>query len=115
MIENNERKLALMVEKLLYITAIDEQIAKYNNTRHYKSRYGIAKRGLARIRGAIKQSLQADLNQLLGKRDLNAFKEIKKAYDREEPYETEERLQKAIKSIIPSSRKHKQDRDDDNW
>lgn len=114
MVEDNERKMALMIEKLLYIIAIDEQIAKYNKVKSHISRYEIAKSKLSRIRGAIKQSLQADLNQLLGKRDLKAFKEIKKAYDREMPYETEERLQNAIKSILPTSRKHKQNADDEN-
>jgi len=109
---DNENKLALMIEKLLYIIAIDEQIIKYNEDKTYLSRHGIAKRALLRIRGSIKQSLQADLNKLLGKRDLKAFEEIKKSYDREDIYETEDRLKNAVKSIIPSSRKHKEERMD---
>jgi len=64
------------------------------------------KRELARIRGAIKQSLQADLTQFLGKRNLSAFIEIKKVYDRElfSGIDLNIRLKKSIKKLIPTLR-----------
>jgi len=123
--KGNEKKLASMIEKLLLIVSIDEQIMECDRNiyhRRHKSvtwieRNQIQRRELAGIRGAIKQSLQGDLKSFLGKRDLTAFIEIKKAYDRESPngLDMKLRLQKAIKLLIPTFGKYMHEDEERLW
>jgi len=108
---SDTEKLASMIEKLLLIIFIDEQLLKYDFGKLYQFKNQTARRVLPRIRGAIKQSLQADLNNFLGKRDMKAFFEITKAYDREMPDDMQLRLSKSIKTLIPTFGKYINDRE----